>query len=71
MRGERGQTAAEYLGALLLVGVIVLAVVTSGADATIASETKRIVCSIAGGNCAAAPATPSRASRTAISTARR
>ncbi len=54
VRGERGQTAAEYLGALLLVGVIVLAVVTSGADATIASETKRIVCSIAGGTCAAA-----------------
>src|SRR4051794_30573554 len=59
VRGERGQTAAEYMGVLLLVGVIVLALVGSGVDTTIAKQTKRAVCKIAGdGDCDAAAATP-------------
>ena len=56
VRGERGQTAAETLGALLVVSVIIAAMATTDAGAKIATESKRIVCEIAGGECA-----PSRA----------
>ena len=74
VRGERGQTAAETLGALLVVSVIIAAMATTDAGAKIASESKRIVCEIAGGDC---PATPSGAGarrtigRLRVSTARR
>src|SRR3954462_3089221 len=60
-RGERGQSAAEYVGVLLLVGVIVLAVVGSGVDTTIAKQTKRAVCKIAGDGGCEASATPGTA----------
>jgi hypothetical protein len=58
MRGVRGQTAAETLGALLVVSVIIAATATTDAGAKIASESKRIVCEIAGGGCPAEPVEP-------------
>lgn len=59
VRGVRGQTAAETLGALLIVSVIVAAMATTDAGAKIASESKRIVCEIAGGDCPAEETEPS------------
>src|SRR4051794_36271421 len=58
VRGERGQTATELLGMLLVVSVIVGAVATSQAGAVIKRESRRIVCEIAGGECATAQAAP-------------
>jgi hypothetical protein len=58
VRGVRGQTAAETLGALLTVSVIIAAMATTDAGARIASESKRLVCEIAGGNCPARPVEP-------------
>ena len=55
VRGERGQTAAETLGGLLIVSVIIAAMATTDAGAKIATESARIVCEIAGGECAATP----------------
>lgn len=46
---ERGQTAAEYLGLLLVVSMIIAAIVSSGLDAQISEAIKRQVCSVAGG----------------------
>lgn len=46
---ERGQTAAEYLGVVLLVAVIIAAVVTSGVGETIKRELQDIVEAIVGG----------------------
>jgi hypothetical protein len=46
MRSERGQTAAEYLGALLLVSAIVVAIFASGAPAKVADGVQQAVCSI-------------------------
>ena len=60
VRGVRGQTAAETLGALLIVSVIIAAMATTDAGAKIASESKRIVCEIGGGDCAPAPGDPAR-----------
>jgi len=54
MRGERGQTAAELLGGLLVVSVIVGALATSDVGARIRNEGERIVCQIGGGQCATA-----------------
>jgi hypothetical protein len=48
---QRGQTAAEYLGLLLIVSVIVAAVATSNAGATIRHQLSVQVCKIAGGSC--------------------
>jgi hypothetical protein len=55
-RDQRGQTAAELLGVLLLVATIVAAIVTSGAGGRIASGIDAIVCQIGGGDCDAAVA---------------
>ena len=55
MRGERGQTAAENLGVLLVVSVIIAALATTDAGAKIATEGERLVCVIAAVSCAAAP----------------
>ncbi len=55
VRGVRGQTAAETLGALLIVSVIIAAMATTDAGAKIATESQRIVCEIAGGECAPTP----------------
>jgi hypothetical protein len=46
MRDERGQTAAEYLGALLLIGAIVFAVLTAGTGTAVADGIKRAICTI-------------------------
>ena len=58
VRGERGQTAAETLGALLVVSVIIAAMATTDAGAKIATESQRIVCEIAGGECAPSETQP-------------
>ena len=49
LRGTRGQTSAEYMGALLLVAVIVAALV-SGLPAQIADRTSSAVEAIIGGD---------------------
>jgi hypothetical protein len=50
-REQTGQTAAEYLGALVVVAVIIFVVGTSDAGAAIRDHMREIVCRIAGGNC--------------------
>jgi pimeloyl-ACP methyl ester carboxylesterase len=55
LRRERGQVAAEYVGMLLLVAVIVAALVAAGPAQRIADGAVRAVCQIAGGECGAAP----------------
>jgi hypothetical protein len=57
LRDQRGQTGTEYLGALLLVAVVIFALTTTGAGAKIAGHAERIVCQVAGGDCKAAPPT--------------
>jgi pimeloyl-ACP methyl ester carboxylesterase len=56
LRRERGQVAAEYVGMLLLVAVIVGAFVTAGPAQRIADGAAAAVCRIAGGACAGSPA---------------
>jgi len=51
----RGQTAAEYLGVLLLVAAIVAAVVTLGVGTSIASGLERAICSIGAGETCEGP----------------
>jgi hypothetical protein len=46
LRDRRGQTAAEYLGALLLVAAIIAAIVPR----QLAHEIHSLVCQIAGGD---------------------
>ncbi|GGP89286.1 hypothetical protein [Streptomyces roseolilacinus] len=48
-RGDRGQGAVEYVGIIILVGVIIAAVVGSGVGATIASSLVARVSAIVGG----------------------
>ena len=55
MRSERGQTAAEYLGVLLVISVLVAAVATSSAGAQIRESMHKLVCNIAGQDCGAPP----------------
>jgi hypothetical protein len=57
-RDQRGQTAAELLGVLLVVAAIVAAVVATGVGQRIASEIHAVVCQIAGGACHVAPGGP-------------
>ena len=53
MRSERGQTAAEYLGVLLVVSVVIAATAQSAVGHVISGQMKRIVCQIGGsGGCA-------------------
>ena len=49
LRGQGGQTAAEYLGALLILSVIVAAVSTTRVGERVRGEVQRLVCEIAGG----------------------
>jgi hypothetical protein len=51
LRSETGQTAAEAMGVLLLVSLIVAALAISGAGQTIADRTAELVCKIAGSSC--------------------
>lgn len=54
LRSEAGQTAAEFLGILLLVGTVIAAVALTGIGNRIAFHTKILVCQIGGGeNCEA------------------
>ena len=48
---QTGVAAAEYLGALLLVSVIVAVLVTSGVGGQIAGGISGLVCRIGGGEC--------------------
>ena len=50
LRGTRGQTSAEYMGALLLVAVIIGALLATGIPAQIANRMLGSVDAIAGGN---------------------
>ena len=50
-RGTRGQTSAEYLGALLLVVAIVIVIVTTGAGSSIRDGIRCAVTEITGGTC--------------------
>jgi hypothetical protein len=57
MSGQRGQTAAEYVGVLLVVSVIIAAVATTNVGTAIARQLDRLVCEIADAkNCTPAPA---------------
>jgi pimeloyl-ACP methyl ester carboxylesterase len=56
LRRERGQVAAEYVGMLLLVAVIVAALVVAGPAQRIADGAVRAICQIAGERCEGAPA---------------
>jgi hypothetical protein len=59
MRSQRGQTAAEYLGALLVVSVVIAAVAQSAPGHAIGGQMRRLVCVIGGGgNCGAVAASP-------------
>ena len=49
MRGERGQTSAEYLGALLVVSVVIAAFATTEVGASIRTAMSVQVCRIGGG----------------------
>ena len=48
---EGGQSAAEYMGVLLVVAVIVGAIAMSGAGDRIAGHVEGLICRIAGGDC--------------------
>ena len=62
--GERGQTAAEYMGILLLVGLIVAAIFSSGIGPRISRTLAHEVACIGAGGCAAHAATgPAAAAR--------
>jgi hypothetical protein len=52
---QAGQTAAEYLGGLLIVSVIIAALSTTSVGTQITAEMKRIVCEITGGDCGEPP----------------
>jgi hypothetical protein len=47
---ERGQTAAEYMGILLFVAVVIGAMIFANVDGAIADAAKSMVGKIAGGN---------------------
>jgi len=58
LRSEAGQTAAEYLGVLLVVSVIVGSIIASGVGGGVASAMDGAVCRIASAGCEEpAPAT--------------
>jgi Flp pilus assembly pilin Flp len=57
LRDSRGQTAAEYLGVLLVVVAVVAAVSHAGVAQAVAGDMQRAVCRIGGGtSCGTAPA---------------
>jgi hypothetical protein len=57
LRGQRGQTAAEYMGMLLLVAAIIAAIVSLGLPGQIRHQINAAVCQIVGGDCDSAHAT--------------
>jgi hypothetical protein len=52
VRDQRGQVAAEYVGVLLVVAVIVAAFLATGIADNVATEARNAVCRIAGSECA-------------------
>ena len=50
LEAERGQTAAEYMGILLVVAVIIGALIAANVDGRIADAANSMVDKIAGGN---------------------
>jgi hypothetical protein len=58
LTSSRGQTSAEYLGALLLVGAIVVVIVTSGAGGEVRDGIRCAITRITGGSCAEDTALP-------------
>jgi hypothetical protein len=52
---QRGQTTAEYLGVLLLVVAIVLALVATGINSSIAEGVNTAICRIIGLECEVEP----------------
>ena len=59
LRRERGQVAAEYVGMLLLVAVIVAALLVAGPAQRIADAAGQAICQIAGGTCGGTTSGPS------------
>lgn len=55
LHDRRGQSSSDYLGVLLLVGLIVSALVLSGVPNKIAGDIDALVCQIAGGKSCKAP----------------
>jgi hypothetical protein len=53
LAAEQGQTAAEFMGMLLLVALITGALVAAGLQTQIANHVSLLICRIAGGDCAA------------------
>ncbi len=53
LAGEAGQTAAEYMGLLLIVALIIGALFASGIAVTITRNIEILICRIAGGDCTA------------------
>jgi hypothetical protein len=51
VREERGQTAAEFMGILLLASAIIAALFTTDAAAKVAGGVEKAVCQIIGGDC--------------------
>src|SRR3954454_15679883 len=62
---QRGQTAAEYMGILLVVAVIIGALIAADVDGKIASAGNTMVGKIAGGNDTRSPPGPPGACGTA------
>ena len=50
VKDQRGQTAAEYMGILLVVAVIIGALIAADVDGKIADAAKTMVDKISGGN---------------------
>jgi hypothetical protein len=50
-RGQSGQTAAEYLGVLLVVSTLIAALATTGIGDRISGRMQQLICQIAGGEC--------------------
>jgi len=50
VKDQRGQTAAEYMGILLVVAVIIGALIAADVDGKIAKAANEMVDKIAGGN---------------------
>src|SRR5215207_11612833 len=58
LRSSAGQVAAEYLGALLLVAVVIAALIGSQLHTQIAVEVERAICKIAGSSGCGEPGVP-------------
>lgn len=49
LKDQRGQSSSDYMGVLLLVGMVVAAIVLTGVDQKIAGNVDALICRIAGG----------------------